>query len=240
MSRLSSRLQAVIRQPRGAATSRRCPVTVWRCGAGGRMDGPLRACAADGAAVDAGALRRAPGDGAAHGARLEAGRPIALASQEVLDGTLAGASKDQRARFGVLTADTGQADQVDRRKLLKLGAAGVALATGKLTLGPAGPAAPELVGHFRPQLDGHYRADMLLGAHHLVDTVAAQYAFMSGLTATATADVRPDLLALQSRMRRWRAGCGRTPAIPRGPPAGGARHWRWPTGAGIPSSSATA
>jgi transcriptional regulator with XRE-family HTH domain len=65
----------------------------------------------------------------------EAGRPIALASQEVLDGALAATTDDQRARFEVLLDETREEDQAKRRDVLKLAAAATVgrLLTGEWT-----------------------------------------------------------------------------------------------------------
>lgn len=126
----------------------------------------------------------------------EAGRPVSLGAQEVLDGALAGASAEQQARFRMLRIETREEDQVKRRELLKLGVAGVAVAASSLTPSAPGSVAPELIGYFRAQLDGHYRTDMLLGPHQLIATVVAQYRVIGELTATATVGARRHLLAL--------------------------------------------
>jgi len=59
-----------------------------------------------------------------------------------------------------------------------------------------GPVAPELVGYFRGQLPGHYRADMFLGPRHLIPTVKTQTELITQLIQTAEASVRRDLLGV--------------------------------------------
>lgn len=54
--------------------------------------------------------------------------------------------------------------------------------------------APELVGYFRAQLEGHYTADMYLGPRHLIPTVLAQAELITQLAGTADPPVRQGLL----------------------------------------------
>ncbi|WP_053160952.1 hypothetical protein [Streptomyces caatingaensis] len=48
---------------------------------------------------------------------------------------------------------------------------------------------PSLIDYFAEQLEGHYRADMLLGPHDLIGTVSAQYALTDRLVRVATGEV---------------------------------------------------
>ncbi|TDC70171.1 XRE family transcriptional regulator [Actinomadura sp. GC306] len=63
-------------------------------------------------------------------------------------------------------------------------------------IGHHGPVAPELVGYFRQQLPGHYRADMWLGPHMLIPTVNAQTRLIQQLLRTADTPVRRGLLEM--------------------------------------------
>jgi hypothetical protein len=54
--------------------------------------------------------------------------------------------------------------------------------------------APELVGYFRSQLEGHYTADMYLGPRHLIPAVLAQAELITQLSGTADPGVRQGLL----------------------------------------------
>ncbi len=67
-------------------------------------------------------------------------------------------------------------------------------------LGPAGslngPVAPELVGYFRDQLAGHYKADMFLGPRNLIPTVRTQTELIVSLLKDAETAVRRDLLGV--------------------------------------------
>ncbi|MGK5642372.1 Twin-arginine translocation pathway signal [Streptomyces sp. URMC 126] len=51
-----------------------------------------------------------------------------------------------------------------------------------------------MVGYFREQLEGHYRADMLLGPHDLIGIVSSQYALIDRLSRAATDGTRRELL----------------------------------------------
>jgi len=53
---------------------------------------------------------------------------------------------------------------------------------------------PALVGYFSEQLEGHYRADMMLGPRELISTVTAQHTLISNLVATARGETRLALL----------------------------------------------
>jgi len=76
----------------------------------------------------------------------EAGRPIALASQRILDAALAAASEVERARFqGLLAAAAGQGDETEPTDLL--GVAGVTVVDRLLADGWAGDEANGLLGH---------------------------------------------------------------------------------------------
>ncbi|MEU9201429.1 Twin-arginine translocation pathway signal [Streptomyces sp. NPDC048332] len=63
----------------------------------------------------------------------------------------------------------------------------------------AGPLAPQhvdpaLIDYFQQQLEGHYRADMLLGPHDLIGTVSAQYQLIDKLVRSANGVTRQGLL----------------------------------------------
>ncbi|QGV78588.1 Twin-arginine translocation pathway signal [Streptomyces ficellus] len=53
---------------------------------------------------------------------------------------------------------------------------------------------PALVDYFQQQLEGHYRADMLLGPHDLIGTVSAQYQLIDKLIRSAQGETRRSLL----------------------------------------------
>ncbi|ANW20482.1 Twin-arginine translocation pathway signal [Streptomyces clavuligerus] len=53
---------------------------------------------------------------------------------------------------------------------------------------------PALVTYFQEQLEGHYRADMLLGPHDLIGTVSAQYQLIDKLVRSAKGEIRSGLL----------------------------------------------
>ncbi|MFJ3836783.1 Twin-arginine translocation pathway signal [Streptomyces sp. NPDC090054] len=53
---------------------------------------------------------------------------------------------------------------------------------------------PELIDYFEKQLEGHYRADMMLGPHDLIGTVSAGYELIDKLTRSAQGEVRRGLL----------------------------------------------
>ena len=75
----------------------------------------------------------------------------------------------------LLSAETPPAEAaMGRRTVL----AGIGSSLAARTLPPMRPhqVSPELATYFGDQLRAHYRADMLLGPHLLIDTVTAQYA----------------------------------------------------------------
>lgn len=53
---------------------------------------------------------------------------------------------------------------------------------------------PALIDYFQAQLEGHYRADMLLGPHDLIGTLGPQYQLIDKLTRSATGETRRGLL----------------------------------------------
>ncbi|MFF0426923.1 Twin-arginine translocation pathway signal [Streptomyces sp. NPDC004520] len=65
-----------------------------------------------------------------------------------------------------------------------------------LVPGPLAPQQvdPALVQYFQDQLEGHYRADMLLGPHDLIGTLSPQYQLIDKLTRSATGETRRGLL----------------------------------------------
>ncbi|MFC7975178.1 Twin-arginine translocation pathway signal [Streptomyces cinereoruber] len=65
-----------------------------------------------------------------------------------------------------------------------------------LVPGPLAPQQvdPALVDYFQSQLEGHYRADMLLGPHDLIGTLGPQYQLIDKLTRSATGETRRGLL----------------------------------------------
>ncbi|MGW1098412.1 Twin-arginine translocation pathway signal [Streptomyces sp. NPDC002455] len=78
---------------------------------------------------------------------------------------------------------------VNRRAFVSVTAA--ALVAGPLTPQHVDPA---LIGYFQQQLEGHYRADMFLGPHDLIGTVAAQYQLIDKLVRSAKGKTRRGLL----------------------------------------------
>ncbi len=87
--------------------------------------------------------------------------------------------------------DLGEKDEdpVPRRSLISVTAAA-------LTPGPVAPrhVDPALIAYFDEQLEGHYRADMLLGPHDLIGTVSAQYELIDRLVRNAQGETRRGLL----------------------------------------------
>lgn len=74
----------------------------------------------------------------------------------------------------------------------------VSVTAAALTAGPIAPrhVDPALIDYFEQQLEGHYRADMLLGPHDLIGTVSAQYELIcsppnAGLLMTLRCSVLP-------------------------------------------------
>ncbi|SEM21365.1 hypothetical protein [Streptacidiphilus jiangxiensis] len=80
-------------------------------------------------------------------------------------------------------------DDVNRRAFLSATAAA-------LTAGPVPPrhVDPALIGYFEQQLEGHYRADMMLGPLDLIGTVAAGFELIDKLSRNAAGDTRHGLL----------------------------------------------
>ncbi|WP_461015455.1 Twin-arginine translocation pathway signal [Streptomyces daliensis] len=72
----------------------------------------------------------------------------------------------------------------------------VSVTAAALTAGPT-PSRhvdPALIAYFQEQLEGHYRADMLLGPHDLIGTVSEQYALIDRLIRVAGGETRRGLL----------------------------------------------
>ncbi|MET9319730.1 Twin-arginine translocation pathway signal [Streptomyces sp. NPDC003038] len=82
-----------------------------------------------------------------------------------------------------------QEEDVKRRTFASLTAAA-------LVPGPTAPqhVDPALIGYFQSQLEGHYRADMMLGPHDLIGTVSAQYQLIDKLVRNAKDETRRGLL----------------------------------------------
>jgi hypothetical protein len=80
-------------------------------------------------------------------------------------------------------------DDVEHNRFLSATAAA-------LTAGPIPPRTvdPELIPYFQGQLEGHYRADMMLGPLDLIGTVSEGYALIDRLSRNATGDIRRELL----------------------------------------------
>jgi hypothetical protein len=72
----------------------------------------------------------------------------------------------------------------------------VAATAAALTFRPATPrhVDPRLIDYFDHQLEGHYRADMMLGPRELIGTVTAQHTLISDLIAAARGETRNGLL----------------------------------------------
>lgn len=72
----------------------------------------------------------------------------------------------------------------------------VSVTAAALTAGPvaARHVDPSLIDYFQQQLEGHYRADMLLGPHDLIGTVSEQYKLIDNLVRTAAGETRRGLL----------------------------------------------
>ncbi|MFI6977385.1 Twin-arginine translocation pathway signal [Embleya sp. NPDC050154] len=82
---------------------------------------------------------------------------------------------------------------VDRRQFLALTcASSMPIATPGARGGR--PIDPAIVDYFREQLDGHYRADVMLGPHNLIPTVVVQYQLIVRLLDEAMGDTRRKLL----------------------------------------------
>ncbi|QQM45021.1 Twin-arginine translocation pathway signal [Streptomyces liliifuscus] len=72
----------------------------------------------------------------------------------------------------------------------------VSVTAAALVAGPIAPqhVDPALIDYFQQQLEGHYRADMLLGPHDLIGTVSAQYQLIDKLVRSAKGETRRGLL----------------------------------------------
>ncbi len=72
----------------------------------------------------------------------------------------------------------------------------LSVAAPALAPGPFSPQQvdPALIEYFQAQLEGHYRADMLLGPHDLIGTLGPQYRLIDKLTRSATGGTRRGLL----------------------------------------------
>lgn len=80
-------------------------------------------------------------------------------------------------------------DDVERRAFMSVTAAA-------LTAGPIPPrhVDPDLVNYFQTQLEGHYRADMMLGPLDLIGTVSEQFGLIDRLSRNAAGETRRALL----------------------------------------------
>ncbi|WP_406014013.1 Twin-arginine translocation pathway signal [Streptomyces sp. NBC_00984] len=74
----------------------------------------------------------------------------------------------------------------------------VSVTAAALVAGPVAPqhVDPALIDYFQQQLEGHYRADMLLGPHDLIGTVSAQYQLIDKLVRSAKGETRRGLLRI--------------------------------------------
>ncbi|RBM15909.1 Twin-arginine translocation pathway signal [Streptomyces sp. PT12] len=90
---------------------------------------------------------------------------------------------------GMRPARDETVDDVQRRTFISVTAAA-------LSAGPTPPrhVDPALITYFQEQLEGHYRADMLLGPHDLIGTVSAQYQLIDRLIRVAAGETRRGLL----------------------------------------------
>ncbi|MET9545711.1 Twin-arginine translocation pathway signal [Streptomyces sp. NPDC006627] len=92
---------------------------------------------------------------------------------------------------GWIRPEHHEEDQLNRRALVSVTAAA-------LVAGPVAPqhVDPALMTYFQEQLEGHYRADMLLGPHDLIGTVSAQYQLIDKLVRSAKGETRRGLLRI--------------------------------------------
>lgn len=90
---------------------------------------------------------------------------------------------------GIDLGEKDEDDPVKRRTLISVTAA--ALTPGPIAHRHVDPA---LIAYFDQQLEGHYRADMLLGPHDLIGTVSEQYKLIDNLVRTAKGETRRGLL----------------------------------------------
>lgn len=93
------------------------------------------------------------------------------------------------APAGWIRPEAHQEDGMRRRAFVSVTAA--ALMPGPMASQHVDPA---LIDYFQSQLEGHYRADMLLGPHDLIGTVSAQYQLIDKLVRSAKGETRRGLL----------------------------------------------
>lgn len=93
------------------------------------------------------------------------------------------------APAGWIRPEAHQEDGMRRRAFVSVTAA--ALMPGPMASQHVDPA---LIDYFQSQLEGHYRADMLLGPHDLIGTVSAQYQLIDKLVRSAVGETRRGLL----------------------------------------------
>lgn len=93
------------------------------------------------------------------------------------------------APAGWIRPEAHQEDDMKRRAFVSVTAA--ALVPGPMASQHVDPA---LIDYFQSQLEGHYRADMLLGPHDLIGTVSAQYQLIDKLVRSAKGETRRGLL----------------------------------------------
>lgn len=76
--------------------------------------------------------------------------------------------------------------------------------TAALAAGPVAPqhVYPAPIDYFRQQLEGHYRADVLLSLHDLIGTVSAQYQLIDKLLRSEKGEARRGLLRVGAAF--WR------------------------------------
>lgn len=74
----------------------------------------------------------------------------------------------------------------------------VSVTAAAYTTGPAATrhVDPSLITYFQQQLEGHYRADMLLGPHDLIGTVSEQYKLIDNLVRSSAGQTRRGLLGV--------------------------------------------
>lgn len=93
------------------------------------------------------------------------------------------------APAGWIRPEARQEDDMKRRTFVNVTAA--ALLPGPVATQHVDPA---LITYFQEQLEGHYRADMMLGPHDLIGTVSAQYQLIDKLVRSAKGETRRGLL----------------------------------------------
>ncbi|WP_158072960.1 MULTISPECIES: helix-turn-helix domain-containing protein [Pseudofrankia] len=123
--------------------------------------------------------------GKSHISTLESGRSFpSLRIAAALDKTL-----NAGGELVELAGRPPAADATD----ISTSVASPALAAGPVTARSVDPA---VTGYFESQLEGHYRADMLLGPRDLIRIVATQFELIDRLARAAAADIRRDLLRI--------------------------------------------